>query len=105
MDEGYPSMSVTIPTLVIGQPKPRPTVNFQLDACEGGGVAVLAKHSEDRRWQCIAEIVVHEQTGVLELRTRDIYAPKLAEIMSVEPGKGIRTVFVNKSASLAEATS
>lgn len=96
-------MSVPIPILVIGEPKARPTVNFQLDTCSvpGGepGVAVMAKHSEDRRWQCIAEIVIHPGTGVLELRTRDIHEPKLAEIMNIEIGRNIHTSFLDKSSA------
>jgi hypothetical protein len=90
-------MSVPIPDLIIGEPKPRPTVSFQLDLGEGGSIAVMAKHSQDRRWQCVAEIGIHEMTGVLEFRTRDVHEPKLCEIMSVKPGEGIKGRFVDKS--------
>lgn len=87
-------MSVTIPDLIAGEPPARPVINFKLTQM-AEGVAVEAKHSDDRSWQTILEVGL-TQWGQLEVRTRDLHAPHLCEIASVEQGSGMRVVFKDR---------
>lgn len=92
-------VSVRLPELLVGPSDPRPTLEFRLQQM-ADGVAVMAKHSEDIAEQMLLELRYQSTTGVLEVHTRDIHAPKLAEVCHVELKQGIGTRFVDRSASV-----
>jgi hypothetical protein len=87
---------IRLPTLIIGDPEPRPTLSFRLSQWNGQ-IDLVAKHSDDAAEQTLLELRYHPTTGVLECVTRDIHAPRLAEVLNVPLKQGIRCRFEDKS--------
>lgn len=82
---------IKIPRLEIGDPSEverEPEIRFWVSVNGPHGLALMAKHSEDREYQFVATVEVRD--GKIGLRLSALHQPNLCEALGIAQGETIR---------------